>query len=300
MRAEPGDQPADLVLRHFQFEVPLQNELPSLCIPLKGGLRGKDMMNTAPLANRRQYEHWLFSGLALLILIEVFIGFGPTYYLAGVFSAPLPNALVHVHGAVFTLWILLFITQTSLVAAGRTDWHRRLGMFGAVIACLVALLGVLAPTEFLSNQGMSSEQDVLRNSINYALSMADVLGFAALIGCALWYRRSLVIHKRLALIGTLSILDAAYDRWPIPVAWWDDRVSPLFCTYPVLLLLMAYDRWSTRRVQPATIWASALLVVLQQGRDPLGHTAAWQAYTSWVYAHAHGFWIFQIQHASIR
>lgn len=258
------------------------------------------MTDSITPGGRRRYEHWLFSGLALLILIEVFIGFAPSYYLAGVFFAPLPNALVHVHGAVFTLWILLFITQTSLVAAGRTNWHRRLGMFGAVIACLVPILGVLGQTEYLSNHGALNEHDVLGNSISYAIALSDALAFAVLIGCAIWFRRSPVIHKRLALIGTLSILDAAYDRWPVPVPWWNDLVTPLICTYPVLLLLMVYDRWSTRRVQPATLWASALLVVLQQGRDPLAHTAAWQAFTQWVYVHAHGFWLFKLQHASIR
>jgi hypothetical protein len=47
-----------------------------------------------------------FPGAAVLILGTVFIGFARTYYLAGVFRAPLPNLLVHVHGAVFSLWIL--------------------------------------------------------------------------------------------------------------------------------------------------------------------------------------------------
>ena len=66
--------------------------------------------------------------MALLILASVFVGFARTYYLAGVFGAPLPNKLIHVHGAVFSLWIVLLIVQTSLVTAGRVDLHRRLGV----------------------------------------------------------------------------------------------------------------------------------------------------------------------------
>ena len=88
----------------------------------------------------------------MLILIAVFVGFAHTYYLAGLFRAPLPNLLVHVHGAVFTLWILLFITQTSLVAAGRVDLHRRLGILGVVVACLLVVLGVLVATESMVNE----------------------------------------------------------------------------------------------------------------------------------------------------
>jgi hypothetical protein len=39
--------------------------------------------------------------MALLILATVFVGFARTYFLAGVFRAPLPSLLVHIHGAVF-------------------------------------------------------------------------------------------------------------------------------------------------------------------------------------------------------
>lgn len=44
------------------------------------------------------------------------------------FAAPLPNWLIHVHGAAFTLWILLLVTQTLLVPANRVDFHKKLGI----------------------------------------------------------------------------------------------------------------------------------------------------------------------------
>jgi hypothetical protein len=53
--------------------------------------------------------------MAFLLLLTVFVGFVRTYLLAGVFRAPLPSLLVHIHGAVFSCWILLRITQVSLV-----------------------------------------------------------------------------------------------------------------------------------------------------------------------------------------
>jgi hypothetical protein len=78
----------------------------------------------------RRSDNLFFSGMAVIVLASVFVGFAHTYYLAGVFKAPLPNLLVHIHGAVFSCWILLLIVQTSLVAAGRVDAHRRLGTIG--------------------------------------------------------------------------------------------------------------------------------------------------------------------------
>ena len=75
-----------------------------------------------------RFDNLFFSGVAVVILVSVFVGFAHSYYLAGMLKAPLPNLLVHIHGAVFSCWILLLIVQTSLVAAGRVDVHRRLGM----------------------------------------------------------------------------------------------------------------------------------------------------------------------------
>jgi hypothetical protein len=72
----------------------------------------------------RRFDHYFFSGTAWLMLASVLLGFGPTYYLAGVFHAPLPSRIIHIHGAVFSCWILLLLVQNSLAWAGRVDIHR--------------------------------------------------------------------------------------------------------------------------------------------------------------------------------
>ena len=95
----------------------------------------------------RRYDNFFFSVMALLILATVFVGFARTYFLAGVFRAPLPNLLIHIHGAVFSAWIVLLIAQISLATAGRVDIHRKLGMWGLGLACLMVVLGVLAATD---------------------------------------------------------------------------------------------------------------------------------------------------------
>jgi hypothetical protein len=249
------------------------------------------MTPASTYAARRQNEHRLFSFLALLIVVEVWFGFARTYFLPGVFLAPLPNMLVHVHGAVFTLWIVLFITQTTLVAAGRTAWHRRLGVFGACVAAAIPVLGMLISIQnVVKYADPGSEGFAVRSFFFVAITMN--LMFTVLMGCAIAYRKRPFIHKRLALIATLTIMEAAYDRWPVPVPWWDYHVTPLFCTYPVLLLLIAWDRWSTGKWQPVTLWVSAVVVVIQQIRSPIGHTAAWQSFAGWVHVHAQDFWMF--------
>ena len=61
----------------------------------------------------RRFDHYFFSGTAWLMLGTVLLGFGPTYYLAGVFNAPLPSRIIHIHGAVFSCWILMLIWSSS-------------------------------------------------------------------------------------------------------------------------------------------------------------------------------------------
>ena len=83
------------------------------------------------------------------------------------------------------------------------------------------------------------------------------------------------------LIATITLLDEAFVRWPIPVAWWDIRIAQM-CCYSLLLLVMCYDLWSSRKVHRATLWASIFLIVLQQARIPIGRTAFWQSFATWA------------------
>lgn len=209
-----------------------------------------------------RFENLFFSGMAVQILGTVFLGFARSYYLAGVFKAPLPNLIVHIHGAVFSSWILLLIAQTALVAAGRVDLHRRLGLLGFALACLVVILGLLAATDSLGRHFAAGEPGVGAKAF-YAIPIADMVVFSTLVYFAFRERFSPAAHKRLILIATIALLDAAFVRWPIPAAWWDLQTAQM-CCYPLLLLLMGYDLWSTGNIQRATLWASGFLIVLQQ------------------------------------
>jgi hypothetical protein len=233
----------------------------------------------------RRFDKLFFSGMAVVILASVFVGFAHSYYLAGVFKAPLPNLLIHIHGVVFSCWILLLIVQTSLVAAGRVDLHRRLGLVGFALACLVVILGLLAATDSLGRHFAPGEAG-MRVRAFYTVTLTTMLAFSTLIYFAFRNRFNPAAHKRLILIATIAILDAAFQRWHIPVAWWGERAAALICTIPLLLLIMGYDYWSMGKVHRATIWASVFVVALQQVRDPIGHSAPWQAFALWVQVHA--------------
>ena len=236
-----------------------------------------------------RHENRFFGAMAAVFLAVIFIGFARTYYLAGVFHAPLPNLLVHIHGAVFSLWILLFITQISLVTVHRTDLHRRLGIFGFLLACLMVILGVLVASDRLArhaaNPGTETVEEV---RALYAIPLADMLMFSTFIYFGFRNRAHSAVHKRLMLFATLALLDAGFDRWSIFDAY-PLGVVNVVCFFPLLAALLAYDWWSTGRVQRVTLWASGFLVAVQQLRHPFSHTAVWQAFASWAQVHASFF-----------
>ncbi len=225
----------------------------------------------------RRFDHLFFSTMALLLLATVFVGFAPTYYLAGVFHAPLPSLIIHLHGAAFSCWILLLVTQISLVSAGRVDIHRRLGIAGFMLACLMVILGVLAATDALA-RGVGPGGDP---RFFYIIPLTDMLIFAILIFCAFRARSNPPTHKRLILVATITLMTAAIARWPLAMVHRNAAAATLL-SYGFLLILVAYDLWSTHKLHRATLWAGSFLIFMQQIRIPIGKTAAWHAFAGWI------------------
>jgi len=248
---------------------------------------------SAETSRRGRYrcDNLFFSGLAMLFLVSVFIGFAHSYYLAGLFKAPLPNILLHVHGAVFSLWVLLLITQTSLVSAKRVDVHRRLGVLGFSLACVMMVLGVLVANDQLVRYAAHPPADLAGIAgvrAFYTVPLGEILIFCTLVYFGFRNRFRPATHKRLMVIATLAILEAAIVRWPIFESFAEPAVDALYVV-TILLLLIAYDWWSTGRVQSVTLWAGAFVAVGQQARYLIGHTALWQAFAAWVQTWALSF-----------
>lgn len=235
-------------------------------------------VKTASTLPGRRFDHVFFSTMAALILVTAFVGFAHTYYLAGLVRAPLPSLIIHVHAVAFSCWILLLITQTSLVAAGRVDIHRRLGIAGFVLACAMVILGVMAATDSLVREAGPPGRDV---KFFYIIPMTAILMFGILMAFAYRNRSNPPAHKRLILIATIALLVAAIARWPFAMVYKHAPVATWF-SYLFLIALVAYDLWSTRKIHRATLWAGAFLVILSQARLPIGQTAAWHSFAGWV------------------
>jgi hypothetical protein len=215
-----------------------------------------------------------YTGASLAILTAVFVGFAPTYYLKGYFhAAPLP-LLVQVHGLVFTGWILLFLTQTSLIAGRRIDLHRRLGLGGAVLAGLLVVLG-------LTTAIVSARRNVAAGNTGaltfLAIPFGDMLVFCVLAAAGIYYRRRSEVHKRLMFLATISLLGAAFVRWPLAIV--ADGPRAFFATTDLFIVAgLIHDLVSHGRLHPANIWGGLFIVASQPLRLTIACTGTWLAF----------------------
>ena len=224
-----------------------------------------------------QRDRLFFSGIALLVLIAVLVGFARTYFLAGVFSSNLANAMVHVHGALFTLWMALLLAQVALVACHRTRWHMRLGVAGMFLAPLMVVTGFA--TLIAGIRRRSVPPPVLQIFTTQDILLLCL--FAFLISWAFLARRDTPTHKRLVLCATFLIIIPAIARWPIVGNIAQNPMPFYLCVNSFPALLVVYDLWTRRLLHRATICGVALMIILQLAVLPLartaliGHTIAW-------------------------
>ena len=229
-------------------------------------------MAATPRMPGRVNDRRLYILAAIVTPLIVLAGFARTYYLKPFFKTPdLPNRIVHLHGIVMTAWVLLFITQISLVATRRTRVHQRLGIAGGVLAALVVIVGILTAL-FAAAREHTPGPPALAFLI---VPLGDMLIFSVLIGLALYYRRNLPVHKRLMLLAAINLLTPAIARIQLkfiinggPLAFWG-------LTDLCLLAFVAYDTFKNRRLHPVFLWGSIFLIAMQPLRLLLAGTSIW-------------------------
>jgi hypothetical protein len=235
-------------------------------------------VSTAALATRRRTRRF-YVGMAIAITITVFAGFSRSYFLKPWYGTPELSGLLHVHGLVFTAWVLFFLSQAVLVATGRTYLHRRMGIGGAVLAALVVIVGTAVAITRVKT-GVSPIPGVSALSF-LAIPLFDMVVFAVLVSAGIYFRHRAEAHKRLMTLSMISLLAAPIARMtflplpPGPPTFFG--LSDLF-----IVVLLVYDLSTRGKVHPATIWGGLLIVASQPLRLMISGTRPWLAFASWL------------------
>src|SRR5437660_9557211 len=119
-------------------------------------------------------ERVFYSGMAIAISIVIFVGFSRTFFLRPYFHSERLIPLLILHGIIFSSWIALFVTQTTLVATKRTSTHMKLGVAGGVLAALMIIVGTF--TAIVRAKGPSPIPGV--NPLSFlTIQLGDMLVF---------------------------------------------------------------------------------------------------------------------------
>lgn len=213
-----------------------------------------------------------YVGMAAAVALIVIAGFSPRFSARLLQPPTRPPAILYVHVATFTGWVLLFLLQTTLTRLRRVGWHRTLGAGGIVLGSAMPVIGILtaiAMTRFHGREADPGSQAFL------AVSCFDMLAFGAAFGFAIYWRRRPEYHRRLMLMATCGLTVAAFARLPhalVPANTWYVAVDLL------LLVAIARDRYLDGRVHPVyRLGVPALL--------------AGQALTMWIYLERFPSWL---------
>lgn len=248
------------------------------------------------LPTTRTASPYFYVWMAGLCLAMAVVGFAPTYWLpvtSGRFQGP---PLAHIHGLLFTGWVVFFVVQAWLIASGRRQRHRTLGLIGISLATAMVIIGLLMAIHS-TTRGIAlgfGDQSMPFMSV----PVTGIVVFAGLIVAAIANVRNEEVHKRLMLVATASLLQAAVGRWfrmflappevlalpvadspPPPVQF---SVAPgLIADIPIIIGII-YD-WRTRgRPHPAYLIGGGIVLLAQLGRVPLSGSAAWHSMAGWL------------------
>ena len=234
----------------------------------------------SPLSEVGRHDRLFYGGMAAAMGLTVFAGFASSYYMQFFAGGPTVTltggpvtALVHVHGALFTAWVLFFVVQTALVASHRVVVHRRLGVAGAILAVTMVMVGTFIAIRTAVRGSAPPGMDPLAFLV---IPLFDMVLFASFVGAALVLRRDKETHKRLMLLAYISIIVPAIARLPgvLPLLG-----APGSFGLSLLFVVVAgvYDFLSRGRVHKVYLWGGALIVVSVPLRLFISGTDAWRA-----------------------
>jgi hypothetical protein len=175
---------------------------------------------------------------------------------------------------------VLLVAQATLVGVGRTDLHRRLGVFGVVIATAMVILGV-AGALVAANRPTGFNGVPVPPLQFLVVPLFDMVFFSVFFGLGIANRGNPQSHKRWMVLATVTLLGAAFARWPY--VW---KIGNPFAYYGLadlfIVALAFWDLRTRRRLHPVTLWGGLALIVSQPARLALSGTAAWLAFAGWL------------------
>ena len=246
-----------------------------------------------PRAVAQSQTGYFYFYMALACTAVAFLGFAPTYWMPLAKRSFSASPVVHFHGLLFFAWALYFAFQSWLAASGKIARHRAIGMIGVSLATAMTISGFLVAVNVMKRSAAIGQTD---QGIAFAIvPLSGMLFFAVVLTLAIIHVRRPETHKRLMLLASISLLDAAVARWfltflappgppgppPVPVT-----IPPAFVAYLLLVAAIVYDWRARGRPHPVYVYGGLALVAVKLLNWPISTTAAWHSLAGGILAMA--------------
>jgi hypothetical protein len=223
-----------------------------------GSARSGNKALTTPMHRPAQY---FFVAMSFLFLIISVVGFVPSYQAMynGARRFPI-HWFAHVHGALMSAWLLVFITQSLLAEKGNLKVHRQLGLFSVGLGVIIWITMWIASARALIGFNPQVGHflfDVL------TIQFYGIVLFGLFFPWGIAARKHGASHKRLLFLATLVLMQAPIDR----MHWLPGLHAALYIRFfyldVLLILLFIYDWLTLKRIHKVT-WIGTLLYVTAQ------------------------------------
>jgi hypothetical protein len=205
---------------------------------------------------------YFFVGMAALMILTVFAGFAPSFYLRSAFHPDHElSILLHIHGLIFSTWIILFLVQALLIARGSRRLHQRLGWLAAGVAVAMLMLVAGATVEQM-RRGSPLEEVATALSLN----SIGALMFGVPFVFAVYFRKRPDWHKRLMLCATLGLLGAPILRLILLTTNLEFPTAIIFGAVAGDLFFLpcfAYDVLTRGKIHSVYVYVLALFIASQ-------------------------------------
>jgi uncharacterized membrane protein YozB (DUF420 family) len=238
-------------------------------------------MNSVVMTDRvaRTARSPFYLVFSLVMAATIIAGFSTT--VPDDFAAkPALPILLHIHGIVFTLWVLLFVAQPAFIVRGSIRLHRKIGWAGAVLA--VAMLAMALAATILAIRS-KSYPSFFPPQIFLTMNVIGILVFAGLVTAGIMLRKQADWHRRLMICATVSILGPGVGRL-LPMDAFG-RAAPMVMFAVIALYAFAgpvHDLLARRRIHPAYAWGVATILISMAITGPVAFSPLGTAFLRWV------------------
>jgi hypothetical protein len=194
--------------------------------------------------------------------VGMLLGFG---FDATRFLGQHPPLLLHLHAAVFTIWMFLLTAQVLLVVRNRVDVHRKLGWFLVAWACL---MGVMGPVGVYERVMMHVKAHGLYAYPFMSVHIVDIGGFLVLLAIGIAMRKNSAAHKRIMILSSVALADPGFARfigyvYPAhPHTSFLQFLDIFYGNILIVALMLGWDLYRGRLVRSHVIASVSLLTCM--------------------------------------